>query len=158
VTTFDNQNKNILIWSETGYRFIKRQSHSKFNVWVSLGSQQRVIVTLKRRSRRLFLGVYECHNVSKTTAELAKDDETVNRRIVNQTKTFLRIQTIVGERRAMISPLPWRLFVQAPSTASARHTRKIGLQELSRRLAASANVMDYRFNCSRGQANEKSLL
>jgi predicted transglutaminase-like cysteine proteinase len=34
----DNQNKNILLWSKTGYRFVKRQSQSDPNVWVSLGN------------------------------------------------------------------------------------------------------------------------
>ena len=33
----DNQNEDILLWSETGYRFVKRQSPSDPNVWVSLG-------------------------------------------------------------------------------------------------------------------------
>jgi len=33
----DNQNAAILLWSETGYQFVKRQSQSDPNVWVSLG-------------------------------------------------------------------------------------------------------------------------
>ena len=33
----DNQNAAILPWSETGYHFVKRQSQSDPNVWVSLG-------------------------------------------------------------------------------------------------------------------------
>jgi predicted transglutaminase-like cysteine proteinase len=33
----DNQNEEILLWSETGYRFVKRQSQSDPNMWVSLG-------------------------------------------------------------------------------------------------------------------------
>ena len=33
----DNQNEDIVLWSQTGYRFIKRQSQSDPNVWVSLG-------------------------------------------------------------------------------------------------------------------------
>jgi predicted transglutaminase-like cysteine proteinase len=33
----DNQAEAILIWSETGYRFVKRQSQSDPNVWVALG-------------------------------------------------------------------------------------------------------------------------
>ncbi len=33
----DNQNETILLWSETEYRFVKRQSQSDPNVWVSLG-------------------------------------------------------------------------------------------------------------------------
>ena len=31
----DNQNKNILLWSETRYQFVKRQSQADPNVWVS---------------------------------------------------------------------------------------------------------------------------
>src|SRR6185503_19300826 len=30
----DNQNMNILLWSETGYRFVKRQSQSNPNVTI----------------------------------------------------------------------------------------------------------------------------
>ena len=45
----DNQNKNILLWSETGYRFIKRQSQASPNVWVSLGGHQRTIATAASR-------------------------------------------------------------------------------------------------------------
>jgi predicted transglutaminase-like cysteine proteinase len=33
----DNQNTDILPWSETGYRFVKRQSQSDPNVWLALG-------------------------------------------------------------------------------------------------------------------------
>ena len=33
----DNQNEEILLWSETGYRFVKRQSQNDPNVWVALG-------------------------------------------------------------------------------------------------------------------------
>jgi predicted transglutaminase-like cysteine proteinase len=33
----DNQNEAIVLWSESGYRFVKRQSQSDPNVWVSLG-------------------------------------------------------------------------------------------------------------------------
>src|SRR5262249_5967238 len=33
----DNQNENVLPWTETGYRFVKRQSQSDPNVWVALG-------------------------------------------------------------------------------------------------------------------------
>jgi predicted transglutaminase-like cysteine proteinase len=35
--TLDNQRDDILLWSDTGYRFVKRQSQSDPNVWVSLG-------------------------------------------------------------------------------------------------------------------------
>jgi len=33
----DNQNEDILLWSETGYRFVKRQSQSDPNMWLALG-------------------------------------------------------------------------------------------------------------------------
>jgi predicted transglutaminase-like cysteine proteinase len=33
----DNQIDDILLWSDTAYRFVKRQSQSDPNVWVSLG-------------------------------------------------------------------------------------------------------------------------
>jgi predicted transglutaminase-like cysteine proteinase len=33
----DNQNEEILLWSETGYRFVKRQSQNDPNVWLALG-------------------------------------------------------------------------------------------------------------------------
>jgi predicted transglutaminase-like cysteine proteinase len=33
----DNQESDILAWNKTGYRFVKRQSQSDPNVWVSLG-------------------------------------------------------------------------------------------------------------------------
>jgi predicted transglutaminase-like cysteine proteinase len=33
----DNQAEEILLWSETGYRFVKRQSQGNPNVWIALG-------------------------------------------------------------------------------------------------------------------------
>jgi len=33
----DNQNEEILLWSDTGYQFVKRQSQTDPNVWVALG-------------------------------------------------------------------------------------------------------------------------
>lgn len=36
----DNQNTEILLWHETGYRFVKRQSQSDPNVWVALGDNR----------------------------------------------------------------------------------------------------------------------
>jgi predicted transglutaminase-like cysteine proteinase len=36
----DNQEAEILPWSETGYRYVKRQSQSDPNVWVSLGDHR----------------------------------------------------------------------------------------------------------------------
>jgi predicted transglutaminase-like cysteine proteinase len=41
----DNQNKDILLWSKTGYHFIKRQSQSNPNVWVTLGDPRPPIAT-----------------------------------------------------------------------------------------------------------------
>ena len=40
---FDNLNKNILLWSATGYRFVKRQSQANPNVWVSLDRQPTIV-------------------------------------------------------------------------------------------------------------------
>jgi predicted transglutaminase-like cysteine proteinase len=45
----DNQNTDILLWSETGYRFFKRQSQSNPNVWVSLSDPQWTIATATSR-------------------------------------------------------------------------------------------------------------
>jgi predicted transglutaminase-like cysteine proteinase len=45
----DNQNKNILLWSETRYQFVKRQSQADPNVWVLLSNQQRAIATATSR-------------------------------------------------------------------------------------------------------------
>jgi predicted transglutaminase-like cysteine proteinase len=33
----DNQTDDIVLWSDTGYRFVKRQSQSDPNAWISLG-------------------------------------------------------------------------------------------------------------------------
>src|SRR6201993_4343328 len=33
----DNQNDDIRLWSDTGYRFVKRQSQADPNVWIALG-------------------------------------------------------------------------------------------------------------------------
>jgi predicted transglutaminase-like cysteine proteinase len=45
----DNQNEDILLWSKTGYRFVKRQSQSNPNVWVSLGGPRPAIATATSR-------------------------------------------------------------------------------------------------------------
>ena len=45
----DNQNEDILLWSKTGYRFVKRQSQSNPNVWVSLGDLRPAIATATSR-------------------------------------------------------------------------------------------------------------
>jgi len=45
----DNQNDDIVLWSDTGYRFVKRQSQSDPNVWVSLGEQRAAPATASSR-------------------------------------------------------------------------------------------------------------
>jgi predicted transglutaminase-like cysteine proteinase len=44
----DNETEDILLWSETGYSFVKRQSQSNPNQWVSLDGSQPVIATASR--------------------------------------------------------------------------------------------------------------
>ena len=46
----DNENENVVAWTETGYRFVKRQSQSDPNVWVSLGDT-RTAVTASAKDR-----------------------------------------------------------------------------------------------------------
>lgn len=41
----DNQNPDILLWTETSYRFVKRQSQTDPNVWVSLGDPRATTAT-----------------------------------------------------------------------------------------------------------------
>jgi predicted transglutaminase-like cysteine proteinase len=41
----DNQAENVLLWSDTGYRFVKRQSQSDPNVWVALGDPRPAFAT-----------------------------------------------------------------------------------------------------------------
>ena len=45
----DNQNEEIVLWSESGYRFVKRQSQSDPNVWVSLGDPRPSAATATSR-------------------------------------------------------------------------------------------------------------
>ena len=45
----DNQNEEILLWSETSYRFVKRQSQSDPNVWVALGDTRPAVSTATSR-------------------------------------------------------------------------------------------------------------
>ncbi len=45
----DNQNDEILLWSDTGYRFVKRQSQADPNVWVSLGDPRAAPATATSR-------------------------------------------------------------------------------------------------------------
>jgi predicted transglutaminase-like cysteine proteinase len=48
----DNQNENVVAWTETGYRFVKRQSQSDPNIWVSLGDARPAISTASARDRQ----------------------------------------------------------------------------------------------------------
>jgi len=41
----DNQNPEILLWSETSYRYVKRQSQTDPNIWVSLGEPRPTTAT-----------------------------------------------------------------------------------------------------------------
>jgi predicted transglutaminase-like cysteine proteinase len=45
----DNQVEDILLWSDTGYRFVKRQSQSDPNIWVSLGDPRPATATAAAR-------------------------------------------------------------------------------------------------------------
>jgi predicted transglutaminase-like cysteine proteinase len=45
----DNQTNDILLWSDTGYRFVKRQSQSDPNIWVSLGDPRATPATASAR-------------------------------------------------------------------------------------------------------------
>src|SRR5262245_690746 len=45
----DNQNDAILLWSETDYRFVKRQSQSNPNVWVAIGDPRAATATATSR-------------------------------------------------------------------------------------------------------------
>jgi predicted transglutaminase-like cysteine proteinase len=45
----DNQNDAIVLWSESGYRFVKRQSQSDPNVWVSIGDPRATTATATSR-------------------------------------------------------------------------------------------------------------
>jgi predicted transglutaminase-like cysteine proteinase len=45
----DNQEERILLWSETSYRFVKRQSQSDPNRWVSLGDPRPTTATASSR-------------------------------------------------------------------------------------------------------------
>jgi predicted transglutaminase-like cysteine proteinase len=41
----DNQNEEILLWSDTGYQFVKRQSQTDPNAWVALGDPRPAAAT-----------------------------------------------------------------------------------------------------------------
>jgi predicted transglutaminase-like cysteine proteinase len=45
----DNQHDDIVLWSETGYRFTKRQSQSDPNVWVELDDPRPAVATATAR-------------------------------------------------------------------------------------------------------------
>jgi predicted transglutaminase-like cysteine proteinase len=45
----DNQTDDVLLWTDTGYRFVKRQSQSDPNVWVSLGDPRATPLTATAR-------------------------------------------------------------------------------------------------------------
>jgi len=45
----DNQNEAIVMWSESGYRFVKRQSQSDPNVWIALGDPRPAPATASSR-------------------------------------------------------------------------------------------------------------
>jgi predicted transglutaminase-like cysteine proteinase len=45
----DNQNEEIVLWSDTGYRFVKRQSQSDPNIWLALGDPRPASATATSR-------------------------------------------------------------------------------------------------------------
>jgi predicted transglutaminase-like cysteine proteinase len=47
----DNQNEGVVAWTETGYRFVKRQSQSDPNVWVALGDSRPAMATASAHDR-----------------------------------------------------------------------------------------------------------
>jgi predicted transglutaminase-like cysteine proteinase len=47
----DNQEEQVLLWSETGYRYVKRQSQSNPNNWVSLGDPRPAFSTAAASAR-----------------------------------------------------------------------------------------------------------
>ena len=47
----DNQAEDILLWSETGYRFVKRQSETNPNVWVAIQIRESAALPLPDESR-----------------------------------------------------------------------------------------------------------
>ena len=48
----DNQNENVVLWTETGYRFVKRQSQGDPNAWVALGDGRPAVSTASARDGR----------------------------------------------------------------------------------------------------------
>jgi predicted transglutaminase-like cysteine proteinase len=47
----DNQNEEVLPWSDTGYRFVKRQSQTDPNVWLALGDPRPAAAAATATSR-----------------------------------------------------------------------------------------------------------
>ena len=47
----DNQIDEIRLWSDTGYRFVKRQSQADPNVWVSLGDTRPAVSTASAKDQ-----------------------------------------------------------------------------------------------------------
>jgi predicted transglutaminase-like cysteine proteinase len=47
----DNQAEDVLLWSDTGYRFVKRQSQADPNVWVALGDPRPATATAAASAR-----------------------------------------------------------------------------------------------------------
>ena len=45
----DNQNEEVVSWTETGYRFVKRQSQTDAQAWVSLGDSRPAVATASSR-------------------------------------------------------------------------------------------------------------
>jgi predicted transglutaminase-like cysteine proteinase len=45
----DNQAEEVLPWTDTGYRYVKRQSQADPNVWVSLGDTRPAVATATAR-------------------------------------------------------------------------------------------------------------
>jgi predicted transglutaminase-like cysteine proteinase len=45
----DNQEQKVKLWTETGYKFVKRQSQENPNRWVSLGNVDTTVFTAKSR-------------------------------------------------------------------------------------------------------------
>jgi predicted transglutaminase-like cysteine proteinase len=45
----DNQETEVLLWSKTGYRFVKRQSQNDPNVWIALGEPRGAPATASAR-------------------------------------------------------------------------------------------------------------
>jgi predicted transglutaminase-like cysteine proteinase len=45
----DNERPEILLWSATGYRFVKRQSQTDPNLWIALGDPRPAVATATTR-------------------------------------------------------------------------------------------------------------